>query len=276
MRSIWNGHLVLDLPGMGGLPIQLGSANEDTSIHFKTLHSKVDGKTGKELCGTPVKQQYWCPTCEVVVGKDDPTLKGYELEKPTKTSPGKYLHLSEYDLGALDLISDKTITVREFVSTVDPLHFDKHYYLMPPEHASHQSFYGVLRDTMWETGMTGIAQFTMREREHLCAIWPTAFALMLTTLKYREEVRQPDFKCPGHTDEDAREVMRLAIGLLSKPALDWNEYQDNHRIATMEVINAKLAGDTYMAVKPKAVPELDPEEWLENLKQSVKEIAARK
>jgi len=257
MRSIWNGQLVLDLPGMGGLPIQLASANEDTAVHLTTLHGK---------CKTPIKLQKWCPTCQTVV---EETVKGYKHED-------QYVVLTDYELEALDIISDKTITVREFVPSVNPLHHDRNYYLIPPKHAAHAMFYGVLRDTMWETETVAIGQFTFREREHLCTIWPTPTALVLTTLRYQDEVRQPDFDTPGATEVEAREIMRTAIGMLSSPVLDWSRYQDGRQAALHGIIEAKLSGGAHALVKQPQLPQVEPEEWLENLKQSVAKKRRRK
>jgi DNA end-binding protein Ku len=268
VRSIWNGQLVLDLPGMGGLPIQLASANEDTTVHLTTLHEK---------CKTPINLLKWCPACEVVVEKPvkgkvvaKETVKGYEHEK------GQFVVLTDYELEALDIISDKTITVREFVPSVNPLHHDRNYYLIPPKHAAHAMFYGVLRDTMWETETVAIGQFTFREREHLCTIWPTPTALVLTTLRYQDEVRQPDFDTPGATEVEAREIMRTAIGMLSNPVLDWSRYQNGRLAAMQGIIEAKLNGGAFALVKPEPQPQVEPEEWLENLKQSVAKKRRRK
>jgi DNA end-binding protein Ku len=258
MRSIWNGHLVLDLPGIGGLPIGLGSANEDTGVHFKTLHAS---------CKTPIKQQKWCPTCEVVA---EETVKGFEHTK------GEFVILTDSDLEPLDLLSDKTITIREFVPSVDPLHFDKNYYLLPPKQPAFAMMYAVLRDTMFDTGKVAIGQFIFREREQLCAIRPGLYALIATTLRYQEEVREPDFECPGASDLESRSVMSKVIDMLSSDYLDWSQYRDKHRDGVLEVVKAKLADTTFVPAAKEAVPELSAEDWLESLKESVAELSRRR
>jgi len=254
MKSIWNGHLVL---GLTALPIGLGSANEDKDVHLKTLHKE---------CEQPIQQQRWCPTCGVIA---QDIVKGYVHE-------GQIVVLPDYDLELLKMLSDKTITVREFVPSVDPLHFDKNYYLIAPEQPAFAMIYGVLRDAMFETGTVAVAQFTFREREHLCAIRPGPFALVLTTLRYQDEVREPDFPCPGATEPEARELMRQAISLLYTPGLDWSQYRDGRRAGLLQLINSKLSDESVVFTKPQALPEQSGEDMLDNLRASVAEIERRR
>lgn len=254
MRSVWNGSIVF---GLASIPIKLGSASENTKISFKTLHAE---------CGTPIKQLKWCPSCELVA---EETVPGYEYEK------GKYLPMGD-SLDQLALISDKTITINEFVPSVNPMFFDKNYYVMPPEQPASAKIYGVLRDAMLKTGMTAIGQFTMREREHLAAIWPTPLALVLTTLHYHDEVRSPDFSCPGQSDEAGLALAEQAISMLAAPALDMSKYHDKHDQGVRSIIYSKLNGADYVPTVPEPLPQLDAADWLDQLRLSVEEISRRK
>lgn len=265
-RAVWTGQLVF---GLTTLPIKLHSANESSSISFTTLHEcePCDAVTHQPGRHTPIKQLKWCPSC----GDDvEEVVKGYELEKGS----GSYVIMTDDDFDSLKLISDKTLVIREFVPSVDPLHFDKNYYIQPPEQPQAAMVYGVLRDTMLETGVVAIGQFTFREREHLAAIWPTPLALVLTTLHYRDEVREVDFHCPGGSEASLRELMGQAVELLSRPCLDWSQYSNGRNEALRQLIASKLDGTDFVPTVKEPVPA-GSVDMLENLRLSVAEFQRR-
>ena len=104
--------------GLVSIPTKIYSSGESSSgIQFNWLHSK---------CGTRVKQRYYCPKDDEIVERSDLT-KGYEFSK------GQYVLFSEDELKALQAKSTQTIEITEFLSTtqVDPIYFEKSYYLGP-------------------------------------------------------------------------------------------------------------------------------------------------
>ena len=150
-RAIWSGSISF---GMVSIPVKLYGATESKDIRFHLLHAKD---------GTRLKQIRWCPTDEAEVPWNE-TARGYEYAK------GQYVVLTDEDFEKLPLPSRHTIDISAFVeeSEIDPIYFEKSYYLEPGERA--QKPYALLLRALEEKSLTAIATVTMRNKEQLCAI----------------------------------------------------------------------------------------------------------
>ena len=116
MRTIWNGSINF---GLVNIPIGLAVAQQRKDVSFRTLHRE---------CGTPIKQKRWCPVHERDVEADE-LVKGWEFAK------GQFVLVEESDLEAVALTRSQSIDIKRFVSLddVDPIYFDRAYYLSPSE-----------------------------------------------------------------------------------------------------------------------------------------------
>ena len=172
MRTIWNGSISF---GLVNIPIGLALATQRSDIAFRTLHRE---------CGTPIKQKRYCPFHERDVEADE-LVKGWEVAK------GEFVIVEESDLEAVALQRSQSIEILRFVALqdVDPVYFDRTYYLAPAGAEAARRPYVLLLRAMTETGMAAIGKFVLWGKENLCLIRPHGDTLALETLFFAEDVR---------------------------------------------------------------------------------------
>jgi len=172
MRTIWNGSISF---GLVNIPIGLALATQRSDIAFRTLHRE---------CRTPIKQKRWCPTHERDVEPDE-LVKGWEFAK------GEFVFVEDSDLEAVALQRSQSIEILRFVqlADVDPVYFDRTYYLSPAATPAQRRPYVLLLRAMTETGMAAIGKFVLWGKENLCLIRPHGDTLALETLFFAEDVR---------------------------------------------------------------------------------------
>jgi DNA end-binding protein Ku len=255
MRTIWNGSISF---GLVNIPIGLAVATQRTDVAFRTLHRE---------CKTPIKQKRYCPTDERDVGPDE-IVKGWEYVK------GEYVIVEEEDLEAVALQRSNSIEILRFVrlEEVDPVYFDRTYYLAPASAEAQRRPYVLLLRAMEDTGMAAIGKFVLWGKENLCLIRPQGDSLALETLFFAEDVRakrdiedavaESDIK--GAELDLARQVIESISGEFD-PEEFRNEYRDDLR----RMLEAKLEGQEI--VKPEPAPETPVIDLMEALKASVAE-----
>jgi len=224
-RSIWKGAMGF---GMVSVPVKLYTANEEKSVHFNQLHQD---------CQTRIQMPRWCPNCDRKVEQSE-IVKGYPV------GDDQYVLMEEDDFTALPVKSLKTIDVVAFVEgdQIDPRHYNKPYFLAPEE-AGTKAF-SLFLQAMGKVNMVGICKLGYREKEHLATIRAYGGVILLQTLYYADELRNPDEVAPKLADVSDRE-MEMAITLLQTlqtPHADLGQYQDEYRVALLDRIQAKLKG----------------------------------
>src|SRR5438874_4971662 len=259
MRTIWNGSISF---GLVSIPIGLALATQRSDIAFRTLHRE---------CGTPIKQKRFCPFHERDVEADE-LVKGWEVAK------GEFVFVEEADLEAVALQRSQSIEILRFVALedVDPVYFDRTYYLAPASAGAARRPYVLLLRAMNETGMAAIGKFVLWGKENLCLIRPHGETLALETLFFAEDIRsrQEIEEAVESTDvkkpelELARQVIESLVGEF-EPAEFENEYRRDLRA----MLEAKLAGQE--VAKPEPVPETPVVDLMDALKQSVAEVQQR-
>ncbi len=260
MRTIWNGSINF---GLVNIPIGLSVAQQRKDIAFRTLHRE---------CGTPIKQKRWCPLHERDVDGDE-LVKGWEFSK------GQYVVVEDEDLEAVALQRSQSIEIMRFVelAQVDPLYFDRTYYLAPAQAPAARRPYVLLLDAMRDTGMAAVGKFVLWGKENLCLIRPLGDSLALQTLFFAEDIRSraeieeaveaTDVKGPEL--ELARQVIASLVG-------EWtpDEFANDHRRDLRAMLEAKLAGEEI--TRPEPVPETPVVDLMEALRRSVAEARERK
>jgi DNA end-binding protein Ku len=259
MRTIWNGSISF---GLVSIPIGLAVATQRSDIAFRTLHRE---------CGTPIKNKRWCPFHERDVEAEE-LVKGWEVAK------GEFVVVEESDLEAVALQRSQSIEILRFVALadVDPVYFDRTYYLAPATTPAQRRPYVLLLRAMEETGMAAIGKFVLWGKENLCLIRPRGESLALETLFFAEDVRshqeiedaveETEVKKPEL--DLARQVIESLVGEF-EPADFENEYRRDLRA----MLEAKLAGQE--VAKPEPVPETPVVDLMDALKQSVAEVQSR-
>jgi DNA end-binding protein Ku len=258
MRTIWNGSLSF---GLVTIPVGLAPATtpkaRSSDVSFRTLHRE---------CKTPIKQKRWCPTHEREVPNDE-IVKGWEVSK------GQFVIVEEADLEAIaQHDTSRAIDISRFVplDQVDPLFFDRTYYLAPSSAAAQRRPYVLLLEAMKETGMAAIGRMVIRGNENFCLIRPKGEALVLETLFLAEDVRSAAEIDEAVEETDVQEgelalARQLIDGLVGdfEPEDLHSEYRQNLR----QLLEAKLAGEEIEV--PEPAPEAPVVDLMEALKKSV-------
>ena len=241
--------------GLVSIPVKMFSAASSAGISFNQIHQK---------CGGRIRQQLICPTCNEVVERSA-LVKGYEFAKD------QYVQFTEDELKALEGEASKMIDIAEFVplAQVDPIYFEKTYYLGPDKGG--EKAYRLLTDAMTKSERVAIAKFVMRGKENLVLIRAAKDGLMLHTMYFSDEIK--DF---GEVDKgDAAKVkpgeLELAERLvreLSSPAFRPEQYADEYRGRVLEVVESKVEGREVTSLAPQA-QRTQVIDLMEALKQSL-------
>jgi DNA end-binding protein Ku len=165
-------------------------------------------------------------------------LKGYEYEK------GKFVLFTADELKALEAGSRKTIDISSFVplSQVDPIYYDKAYYLAPDKHGSKP--YSLLLGAMQETERCGLAKWAFRSKEYVAQIRPAEGGIVLQQLLYADEVRSfKDLRieCTAVGEAELALAKQL-IEQISVDAYDPKEFVDEEKQRILAAVSEKLAG----------------------------------
>jgi DNA end-binding protein Ku len=260
MRTIWNGSISF---GLVNIPIGLALATQRDDVSFRTLHRE---------CGTPIKQKRWCPFHERDVEADE-LVKGWEVAK------GEFVIVEESDLESVALQRSQSIEILRFVSLedVDPVYFDRTYYLAPASADAQRRPYVLLLRAMQETGMAAVGKFVLWGKENLCLIRAQGEALALELLFFADDVRSKSEieEAVGATElKDAE--LQLAEQVINSLAGDWNpdDFENEYRRDLRAMLDAKLAGEQIK--RPEPVAETPVIDLMEALRRSVAEVQTSK
>jgi DNA end-binding protein Ku len=258
MRTIWNGSISF---GLVNIPIGLALATKSSDISFKTLHRE---------CGSPIKQKRWCPVHERDVEADE-LVKGWEVAK------GQFIVVEPEELESIALRRSQSIEILRFVALeqVDPVYFDRTYYLAPAEAEAARRPYVLLLRAMQETGMAAIGKFVLWGKENLCLIRARDDVLALETLFYAEDVRaSSEIRSSVEATEVKPVELDLARQVIASLAGEFTpeDFENEYRGELRAMLDAKLAGEPITAPEPAAQAPIA--DLLEALKQSV--AAAKK
>lgn len=253
MKVLWKGAISF---GLVNIPISMYVATENKDIKFNYLHKE---------CMSPIKYQKFCPRCEKEVNSDD-IVRGYEYQK------GSYVVINPEDFERIPQENTKTVDILDFVSLaqVDPIYFDKTYYLEPA--AGGEKAYSLIVEAMQKTSKIAIAKIFIRTKQSLAAIRVKDNVLVMETIFYPDEIRSPASLNQGldpaklHDNE-----IKMAVSLIENLSTDFDpsRYQDDYRLALGEIIQARIAGQEIVTPAPTA-EKGNVVDLMEALKASVK------
>ncbi|MGN6600479.1 MAG: Ku protein [Actinomycetales bacterium] len=243
MRAIWKGAVSF---GLVNVPVRLYAATQERDIRFHQVHVADGGR---------IRYRRVCETDGEEVSYDQ-IGKGYELPS------GEVVILTDDDFEQLPLVSGHEIDVLEFVPAeqVDPVLFNKTYYLEPDAAAAKP--YALLREALVSTDRMAIAKVALRSRETLAALRVRDNAIVLQTMLWPDEVREPDF---GVLDQDVDlrpQELQMASSLIESMSTDFepDQFTDAYRAALEELIAAKTEGrevvEPVAAAQPSGVIDL--------------------
>ena len=259
MRAIWKGNISFALVS---IPISLFSATRKNEISFHHLHKKDM---------SPISYKRFCDTEGVEVPWEDIT-KGYEYEKD------QYVEITDEDLEKADVEHSKTIQIMEFVSEeeIDPLYFDKPYYLEPQKGGEHA--YGLMREALTKSKKIGIAKVLLKSREHLAAVKAVGDLMTMQTMRFAHEIVDAGSLNVPKKVEVSKKEMDLANMLIDSmtDTFDPKKYKDDYYEKILEVIDMKVKGVTPAAPAIKGRTTGKVVDLMEVLKESLKETQHKK
>ncbi|HEY7705731.1 MAG TPA: Ku protein [Gaiellaceae bacterium] len=266
MRTIWNGSINFGLVNIPvGLALATKPAARQSDVSFRTLHRE---------CGTPIKQKRWCPVHDREVSADE-LVKGWEVSK------GEFVFVEDADLEAIAQYDDsRAIEITSFVplDQIDPVFFDRTYYLAPSSTVAQRRPYVLLLRALQETDMGAMGRFVLRGQENFALIRARGDALALETLFIAEDVRSQAEVEEAVSDTEVREgELELARQVIDSLAGEFDPaaLESTYRSSLHEMLEAKLAGQEIKAPEPveEETPVID---LMEALRQSVDEAQKQK
>jgi DNA end-binding protein Ku len=259
MRTTWNGSISF---GLVSIPVGLAPATaasaRQSDVQFKMLHRE---------CLTPIKQKRWCPVHDVEVGPDE-IVRGWEAAK------GQFVPIEDAELEALEQHdTSRAIEITRFVPAgdVDPIYFDRTYYLIPAGTEAQRRPYALLLAAIREAGVAGLGSFVLAGKEKLCLIRPKGDALALETLFVAEDVKSQEeideaVAATRVRDEELALARQIVAGL--DGPFDPSELRSEYRASLKQLLEAKLEGREIAAPEP-VVSEAPTVDLMEALRASV-------
>jgi DNA end-binding protein Ku len=233
-RSLWNGAIRF---GLVNVPIKVYGAASSKQIRFRELHVKD---------AAPLEHRRVCSKEDKEIPYDE-VVRGYE------TSPGRYVVLTKDEIQAPARERGKTIDLEDFVPAdqIDPVFYDTPYWLGPQKDSD--DAYSVLVAALEKTGLVGIGRFALRTREQLVALYPVDGALRISTMRFHDEVVEPDdLDLPQPSKKVTDKEAKMADALVSslRTEFDPAEYEDTYRERVLEVVEAKAQGKQIVVPEP--------------------------
>jgi DNA end-binding protein Ku len=204
--AFWKGYLKLSLVTC---PISMTPATtEGEKVRFHTINRKT---------GRRVRSRYVDVGTERPVNDED-QVKGYE------TSSDHFVTFEDEELNSVSLESVRTIDIDQFApaDSVPWIFYDSPYYLTPNDKVGDEA-YAVIRDAMADKGVVGISRVVLFRRERAVMLQPRDNGIILWTLRYGDEVREPEsyFKGIDEGKSDPK-LLRMITQLIDERAVPWD------------------------------------------------------
>ncbi|MFE1230293.1 Ku protein [Streptomyces sp. NPDC058745] len=256
-HTTWSGAISF---GLVTVPVKLENATESRSVSFRQIHTEDGGRIRyRKICEIDGKE-----LSEPEIGK------GYEIAKDT------VIPITDEDLAGMPLPTARAIDIVSFVdwSTIDPRHIGESSYYISADGPVAAKPYTLLRQALGRTEKVAVAKVAMRGRERLALVRPVGDALVLHTMRWDDEIRDPSELAPDAvdlTDEEIERAMAL-MDSMTVDTLDELELTDLYRDALVEVIEAKAEHREPQAVGgEQAAPAGEVVDLMAALEQSVQE-----
>lgn len=226
-RAIWSGFISF---GLVSVPVGLYSATEEHQLDFhqfqrgtsdRIRNKRVNERTGREVDYEKI-------------------VKGHDV------GGGEYVIVEQEELADIAPGRSRSLEITRFVDLdeIDPIHFQKSYYLAPSD-AENASSYGLLRDALAKTNRAGVASFVMRSKEYLAAIRADGKVIVLETMFFADEIRDPakelgDLPAKSSTGKQ----LSMAVDLIEAMSGTWraSDYKDSYTERVKKLVADKRKG----------------------------------
>ncbi len=228
--------------GLVSVPVKLYSATTNHDVRFHQVHAADGGR---------IKYKRVCTVDGEEVEYAD-IVKGYETED------GELITLTDEDLDSLPMAAGHEIDVIEFVPAdqIDPMLFEKSYYLEPEAKAAKP--YALLREALVQTDRMAVVRFALRQRESIAVLRVRDKVIVLQTMLWPDEVREPDFDILDAEVQLRPQEQTMAASLVESLGADFDpsQFHDDYRDAVEEMIERKrTTGETRPAPVPAAASD---------------------
>lgn len=237
MRAMWKGPLTV---GVMSFPVKLHTASDSHDSPFVLVHKEDAGRVG---------QPRRCKLDGKLLTEDD-------ISKALILPDGRVQLISDDDLATLPDVKNRAIDVSEFVPAdqVDPLLSENSYFIEPEPMSAR--FYALLVASLTEQNVVGMARVALRNRVELAMVRPDGNRLVLTMLKWPDQLRSPD-EIPVMETASVTSLpeYKIALDLISvmTQKFDPSKFTDTYHEQVMEIAERKLV-DTSTAIDSPEVP----------------------
>jgi DNA end-binding protein Ku len=251
--TVWKGYISF---GLVSVPVRLYAAAREEHVSFNQIH---------EVCGSRIKQQVFCPTCDRVVERSE-LAKGYQVDRDS------YVLVSSEELKTLEADSSEAMEITQFVSLeeVDPIYYQSSYYSAPEDPG--RRAYGLLLQAMEKLNVAAIAKVTLHQREQIVLMRPYHQGIVLHTLYFPAEVREIAEYGKNENLTLQKPELQLAEQFIQQLKAEFNpeQYKDEYQQRVLALIETKQAGQVVSGEqhKTKLAPVID---LMEALKKSIAE-----
>jgi DNA end-binding protein Ku len=261
MRVVWRGTISF---GLVTIPVRLYVATESKRVPSHQIHVPDGGRVQyKRVCSI-----------------DGAEVPYEEIGRGYVSTTGELVVLNDVDLAMLPAKTSRSIEVISFLpmTAVDPIYFDRSYYVEPEPQAA--KAYRLMRDALRKLGRVAVAKVTLRDREIIAVLRVHDDVLLLATMLWPDEVREPSFPFLTEDDEWLTPSQELAmaealIDSLSDDQLDPARYRDVHRETLTALIDAKATGQT-VTTEETAPRGAAPPDLLDALRASIEAAKQRR
>jgi DNA end-binding protein Ku len=261
-RAIWTGSVGF---GLVNVPVAMYAATEDKTIHYNQFqegtsdrirYKRVNERTGREV-------------------KPDDIVRGHEVAK------GDFVLVTDEELEAVEPGRSRTIEITDFVelAEIDPIYFQRTYYLGPQGDGAAARAYALLLRAMADTGKAGIATFVFHGKQYLVTLRASSDVLALQTMYFADEVRDPGELIDNlpTAEKLAPRELTIAEQLVDSMSTKWNpdEYKDSYRERVEDLIARKQRGEE--VITEAAPPEgAEVTDLMDALRRSAEEIRGKR
>jgi len=261
MRVVWRGTISF---GLVTIPVRLYLATESKRVPSHQIHVPDGGRVQyKRVCSV-----------------DGAEVPYEEIGRGYVSTTGELVVLSDVDLAMLPAKTSRSIEVVSFLpmAAIDAIYFDRSYYVEPEPQAA--KAYRLMRDALRKLGRIAVAKVTLRDRETIAVLRVHGDVLLLATMLWPDEVREPSFDFLAEDDEWLTPSQELAmaealINSLSDEQLDPARYRDVHRETLTALVDAKASGRTVTTTE-EAVPSTAAPDLLSALRASIEAAKERR
>jgi len=223
---MWSGSISF---GLVNIPVKVYPATRSKDIHFHQIHEKTKCR---------VRHRLFCP--EVGEIPSDEVVKGFEI------APDQYVIIQKEELDALAPEKTDNIEITDFVdlASIDPIYYDKPYYLLPDERAA--KAYRLLVAAMNKSAKVGIAKFVMRNKEYLVALRPINDLICMELMRFAEEVvSADDLESAPKKMELGEKELKMAQQLIESLSVDFQpeNYHNEYVEQVQAMIDRKAQGE---------------------------------